>query len=382
MDMQYKTFNVETKAIDREAGIYEGMVSTESVDREKDILLANGAQIENYLKNPVVLFGHDYRSPESVVAKALDIKKMRGKGVKLIWQFIQRGLSRSADLVRDLWDGGYLNAMSVGFIPIEVEDRTDEDGNPLPRGRLYKKWEFLEGSIVTIPMNQDALRLGLESLQAKGYNPEEIAEIVGGLMEDKSTIPYKNTGKADEGEPWRKPVLADFTDGTFADISDGEKRRIAAHFTWAADMPPMSFGDLKLPHHRGVKSGIGPIVWRGVAGAMGRLFQAATDIPEGDKKSVYNHLIKHYAEFEKEPPDFREYTEAEVREIFSELQGESLDPDSTVGEPAGDPVEVEEVTPAEPPIDQPSLDESEADEEALAEALENLVDVLKENLTS
>lgn len=70
MDKQIKTFSIETKAVDPEQGIYEAMLSTEAVDRDGDVLLASGADTSAYLRNPVVLFGHNYNDPNAVVAGA------------------------------------------------------------------------------------------------------------------------------------------------------------------------------------------------------------------------------------------------------------------------------------------------------------------------
>jgi hypothetical protein len=78
----------------------------------------------------------------------------------------------------------------------------------------------------------------------------------------------------------------------------------------------------KLPHHRAA----GEVVWRGVAAAMSRLFQQGTQIPDADRRGVYNHLRRHYQQFDKEPPDFRtaeelgKLTPALVRGMF--LEGE------------------------------------------------------------
>src|SRR3972149_8026033 len=103
MSAIYKTFTVESKVIDPTQGIYEAMVSTESVDRDGDVLLADGAVLDNSVNNPVVLFGHDYRNPNAVVARALEVEKIAGKGIRLVFKFLGRGISTSADLVHDLW---------------------------------------------------------------------------------------------------------------------------------------------------------------------------------------------------------------------------------------------------------------------------------------
>jgi len=145
-------------------------------------------------------------------------------------------------------------------------------------------------------------------------------------MNMKVALPYKDTGKADEGEAWSAPTLADFTDGPWEEYSSSEKRRIANHFAWAASMPPESFGDLKLPHHQASKDGIGLAVWRGVAAAMGALLgsRGGVEIPEADRQAVYSHLASHYKEFDKEPPEFKTiqalYLWSKARPLLAELK--------------------------------------------------------------
>ena len=75
------------------------------------------------------------------------------------------------------------------------------------------------------------------------------------------------------------------------DLSDAEKRAIAGHFAWAEEVPPSTFGALKLPHHQAD----GKVNWRGVVAATARLNQA--DIPSADLAAVKAHLRRHYAAF-------------------------------------------------------------------------------------
>ena len=51
---QYKAVTVTSKAIDAQAGLYELMASTESVDRQNDVLVSTGADLSNYRRNPVL----------------------------------------------------------------------------------------------------------------------------------------------------------------------------------------------------------------------------------------------------------------------------------------------------------------------------------------
>lgn len=164
MNKVIKSFSVETKAIDLEAGVFEAMISTEAVDRSGDIVRAAGAKIENYLKNPVVMWAHDYSLPP--VAKALSIEVIPGQGIKSSFQFAPWGANAQADTVRKLWAGGFLNAVSIGFIPLASEDMKSEDPGMWFTPKDYTEWELLEYSIVPIPANQEALRMAIKSLAA------------------------------------------------------------------------------------------------------------------------------------------------------------------------------------------------------------------------
>lgn len=155
-----KTFPTVSKTIDKEAGIYEAMISTESVDRMGDIVRAAGCQFEDYLKNPVVLLGHNYG--DLPVAKTLELAVVPGVGIRAKFQFPESGLYDKADQTRKLWDAGFLNAASIGFTPLRSVNLVADE----PWGsKEYLEWELLEWSIVVVPANQDALRLALDGIQ-------------------------------------------------------------------------------------------------------------------------------------------------------------------------------------------------------------------------
>src|SRR4030067_3046248 len=165
MSAIYKTFSVESKVIDVDTGVYEVMVSTEGVDRDGDIILSLGVDIGAYLKNPVVLYAHDYW--DMPVAKTLAIGKQPGAGLKAGFQLPEWGASEKADTVHKLWGGCFLNAASIGFIPKKWENRKDDKGEDLARGLVYHEVEMLEFSIVPVPANQAALRLAAKAVGPK-----------------------------------------------------------------------------------------------------------------------------------------------------------------------------------------------------------------------
>jgi hypothetical protein len=149
----YKTFAVQRKTIDRDAGIYEAMISTEETDRDGDVIRAAGMHTENYLHNPIVLAGHNYRDMDAVIGKTLEITKIPGQGVRARFQFASAEVNPQAEMVRRLWDAEFLNATSIGFIPIK--------GKPMPdqRGNDFEETELLEFSVVSVPSNQSALAI-------------------------------------------------------------------------------------------------------------------------------------------------------------------------------------------------------------------------------
>jgi hypothetical protein len=58
-----------------------------------------------------------------------------------------------------------------------------------------------------------------------------------------------------------------------------------------------------LPHHDVIDGEIS-VVWNGVSAAMGALMGArgGVDIPADDVDPCYNHLAKHYKQYDKQPP--------------------------------------------------------------------------------
>jgi hypothetical protein len=139
----------------------------------------------------------------------------------------------------------------------------------------------------------------LKQLEADAESDDEGKGLVKGVV--PGDVSEK---KADEGTAWSAPTLGDFTPKSWGDLTAAETKRIAGHFAWAEEMPPKSFGSLKLGHHR---PSDGAVVWRGVAAAMGALLGArgGVDIPEADRRKVYEHLAKHARAFDKEPPEFK-----------------------------------------------------------------------------
>ena len=149
----YKAFQVEVLNQEDSRRTLWAVASLEEPDREGDVILAEGWELENYRKNPVILFAHKYDQPP--VARALEIGVSQ-RGLKFRAQFPSRKEYPFADTVYRLYRGGYLRSFSVGFIPKLWGDRKSAPGDG-QGGRLFRRQELVEISAVPIPTHPKAL---------------------------------------------------------------------------------------------------------------------------------------------------------------------------------------------------------------------------------
>ena len=159
-----KYFVVEEKEISDEERIIEFTNSTPTQDRYHDTIDQNGWQLENFRKNPVVLWAHDYGQPP--VAKSVNVWVEEGK-LKSRDQFTPRDLYPFGFMVYELYKNGFLNAKSVGFQPITYAFNNETDGVE------YYTQELLEHSCVPVPANPEALvsakSMGIDLLPLKSW---------------------------------------------------------------------------------------------------------------------------------------------------------------------------------------------------------------------
>jgi len=165
-----KLYDCELKDFSERERAFTAIASTETVDRDGDILLANGWKLKNYRKNPVVLWGHDANNLP--IAKAKDIKAENGK-LAFRPQFATAEMNPLAEQIFQMFKSGFLRAFSVRFDPIEWEDIEQSEGkqtNPFRQPRIYKSLELLEISAVNIPANPEALKSSaMHDLIVKSY---------------------------------------------------------------------------------------------------------------------------------------------------------------------------------------------------------------------
>ncbi len=148
--------------------------STEHRDRQGDVLVADRWKLQNYKKNPVFLWAHDYSRPP--IGKSVETEKADGR-LRIKVEFVPPEIDPFAEQVRKLYEGGFMRTVSVGFIAYEAEELTDEDKKQRPElewGRRLSG-ELLEVSAVPVPANPMALQNGFMEAMAKSFGPAPAA---------------------------------------------------------------------------------------------------------------------------------------------------------------------------------------------------------------
>lgn len=312
---------LHTKAVvQKKNGRMVAVASEEVADREGDIISLNGWQLDNFKSNPVLLWYHNIRERSLPIGKAENIRKSTVNGKqKLIFEPVFETITEFGRTVKEMFDQGFLNSFSVGFIPL------DRDGVNIT------KQELLEISAVPVPalpsaqiisrsadlgMDENIVKAVLGDKQALKSLDEELGQKELGTQ-SKSAVPFASYELAPEARSWD----ATASEKRIAQEAGDDWAKYRKAFAWYDQNDIEKKSAYKLPHHD-VQAGEMITVWRGVATAMASLLGArgGVDIPEEDRKAVYNHLAKHYKEFDKPVPDYRLVELQALKGLDSEIE--------------------------------------------------------------
>lgn len=180
--------------------IIEGFANKATVDRGDEIITTDAWELDNFKKNPIILFNHGMDTLGGTpVGKATEVRATdEGLFLKVKMSNSQ---SPGIKMVRELVEERILKAFSVGFSPKE-SDMVEHEGKSI---RKISKAELFEVSIVGVPMNQDSLfelsakslatksfhQVKSEILKAKGADKAaEMEEILGSSPDRKGSIHF------------------------------------------------------------------------------------------------------------------------------------------------------------------------------------------------
>lgn len=212
-----------------------GYASTSAKDRAGDIIIPEAwtkGGLDNYEKNPILLFNHNYNKPiGKTTAITVDAKGLH----------IEGEISKNTEAY-SLVEDEILKTFSVGFMV------KDLDYNEASDGFIIKDAELLEVSVVSVPCNQDAcfslakaFAGGQEELEEfvekelhvkkAGKKAEEIEVIASN---EPSVTPPKGTTKTQEKKTMDPELIAEMARVAEKAVAD-ERARVAAEAKKVAD---------------------------------------------------------------------------------------------------------------------------------------------------
>lgn len=317
--MLTKIVRSDTKALD--GNRIQAVLSDESEDRDGDIIRQDWV-LDHFQKHPVLLASHDYRDLRSQIGEWEDMGVKGKRLVGVARYYVGQG-NEQADWGFKLAERGRA-AFSVGFLPMEHEER--EGG-----GVEFKRSELIEVSHVTIPANRNAL----QRIVTASVNPV-VKELAGEVLGDLSAV----AGLGGEPDTLTEEVVRRIVREEFAELI---KRPISPHSTSTSDAewdrgrvvasipndaPPATLrsmaawldaegdqeskGSYKFWHHF-YGGGPGAASTRACVNGIAVLNGArgGADIPDGDRRGVYNHLARHLRDADMEPPELRSLEDIE-----------------------------------------------------------------------
>lgn len=136
-------------------------INTVAVDRYRTIIKPDGADLEGYRRNPVVLWEHG-KDPQRGTMPIGRNQWIKSDSKQIIAKTVFRNDDYSQMLFEAYQDGG-LRGWSVNILPSESSPPTQDEMRSAPQletcQMVYRKWELAEYSGVSVPGNADTLTL-------------------------------------------------------------------------------------------------------------------------------------------------------------------------------------------------------------------------------
>lgn len=138
------------------------VMSSELEDRDRDIVLQAGLNIDRFNENPVGFFNHrSYGRPHGTWSDIEKILNGRPKRTEGTFTVAPEGVNPEADALALDMGAGLIKASSIGFLPKAVKKREipedKRDAGFYWPGYEVLEAELVECSVVTVPSNPAAL---------------------------------------------------------------------------------------------------------------------------------------------------------------------------------------------------------------------------------
>lgn len=128
------------------------VASTSELARDGDVVVPSGLKVANFLRTSAIHFNHNYEYPVAKPVSAALINNGEQLEVEIEWP--PDGTSAKSDEVRRLVKADVLRAVSIGFLPLEMEPL---DPKQPFRGQRILEADLLELSFTGCPADTGAI---------------------------------------------------------------------------------------------------------------------------------------------------------------------------------------------------------------------------------
>lgn len=221
LDSQFaKGYIEKVKSKDKEGRLGLAIISTETVDRQGDQIMAEGWDFKSFKKNPLMLWSHNSGLGENrpAIGKVENVEVRDGK------VYFEPVFDMEDEFAKDLYrkfKKGFLNAFSIGFRPLEWQETST--------GYKFIKQEALEFSAVNVPANQEALVVlrgeGMDVCKDFSEWKKGDGSLVGEEEEDEEEI-------RDQEEKWKTfgDVQLAMLELVFKNLDEKEYKKLAEQY--------------------------------------------------------------------------------------------------------------------------------------------------------
>src|SRR4051794_19573984 len=115
MKVFHKLFQTKAASVDEESKSVSFVISTNDEDRYGDVVDQKSWNFKSYLKNPIVLWGHNPDEPENVLGTATSLEVADDGSQTTATLSFDTDINPKAGLVFEQVKRGTLRTVSVGF---------------------------------------------------------------------------------------------------------------------------------------------------------------------------------------------------------------------------------------------------------------------------
>lgn len=193
MKIKYSNLVFTPKEINEEHHTIRAVFSTSDVDRHGEVVDQKSWLLDDFMKNPVVLFGHDHSQPPVGMITGLGYNSDGNLEGEVKFAATEYPFAK---VIWNLYKGGFMKAFSVGFSSGKVDIVDDQV--------ILKENTLYEISTVSVPANAMALA------KSKGLNVEPLeTKLAAELAKSLNVSLKEETGEFKEEEEAPEEIVED-----------------------------------------------------------------------------------------------------------------------------------------------------------------------------